>query len=140
MTSKEAYDIALKIAEVYSKNLQFFVAICTLFGGWIVVNGLSDSSAERALLFFAFVGPTVALLIGQVQLVRRADAAIKLSRRLLVGELDSDVPAEVKPLFNAGENASFKQVTQLGMGIVIVAVALLIVFAEPVQKATEKIS
>ena len=35
MTSKDTYDIALKTADKAMRQLQFFVAICIAFGGWV---------------------------------------------------------------------------------------------------------
>ena len=125
MESKDAFDVALKIGGIYSKNLLFFIAICTLYGGWIVVNGIPDS-VNRHFLLAAFLGPSLALWIGQVILVKRINAALVLARDLFESEEGRKISDGASPLFMSG----FTWVTHLGAGIVVVAVSLLVLLSE----------
>ena len=128
MDSKDAYGIALKIADLYFKVLQFFIAICTLFGGWIVVKGLPDGTLERMLLAVIFLASTGTLLKGQLTLLKRADAAINLSEQRLEKSM-GDVPPQVKPLFAVDATARGRLGTVIGMGGVILAILVLIFVA-----------
>ena len=121
MESKDAYDIALRISDLYIKSLQFFIAICTLFGGWILVKGLPDELWARGLVALIFGGSTFAILLGQLGLLSRIDAALSLSKTLSNAGSDP----KIAPLF-ALQGRKARIETALGMGVVIVATVALI--------------
>ena len=127
MDSAAAYDIALKIAGLYFKVLQFFIAICSLFGGWIVVSGLPDEPFDRWILVVAFVASTGTLLLGQLQLLKRSNAAVALSKKLLEQEGTVLDPSTTKLFSGSGEKPHWLT-TVLGMGGTIIAIVLLILY------------
>ncbi|MEO9576648.1 MAG: hypothetical protein ABJ360_02100 [Roseobacter sp.] len=127
MDSAAAYDIALKIAGLCFKVLQFFIAICTLFGGWIVVSGLPPDPSTRWVLVIAFVASTGTLLLGQLQLLKRSNAAVALSKKLLEAEGTTLDPNTAKLFSGKGEKPHWVT-TVLGMGGTIVAIVILILY------------
>lgn len=135
VNSKDAFDIALGIGEIYMGNLKFFIAICTLFGGWVVTTGITAEGFDKLLLLLSFLGPTCAMLAGQLGLAKRADAAMELSQRLLAEESDfkGDLikQPQVAPLFSINKTVFAKNGTIVGMGAAITAISLLIVLYEP---------
>lgn len=139
MNSNEAYAVALKIADLYLKALQFFIAICTLFGGWIVVNGLPPEENVRALLAVIFLTSSGTLLLGQLHLLKRSSAALALSAQCFEKE-HGDIEPAVAPLFATGATKFDRFGTLIGMGGVIVAIVCLIFLAkidDESKKATE---
>ncbi|MEQ3710529.1 MAG: hypothetical protein ABNH38_12155 [Tateyamaria sp.] len=133
MDSAAAYDIALKIAGLYFTVLQFFIAICTLFGGWIIAGGLPNGTFEKWALVVVFVASTGTLLFGQLQLLKRSNAAISLSKRLLEEEGTAIAPDTAKLFSEEGEKTHWLG-TILGMGGVIIAiVALILVNPNPMS-------
>lgn len=129
MDSKDAYEIALKIADIYLKALQFFIAICALFGGWIVVDGLPQGYLNRGFLCVIFLASTGTLLFGKLSLLRRAGAAIELSRLRLETQ-NEPIDSAVAPLFSAKAMNSTRNGTVVGMCGVILSVILLIITAD----------
>ena len=89
MTSKDAYDIALNIADKAMGHLKFFVVICTAFGGWMFagtdINGL-DQMYSRVVLALIFTISTSGLLVGTTDAMGRLNAALDVSRALFEKE------------------------------------------------------
>ena len=90
MTSKDAYDIALNIADKAMRQLQFFVAICIAFGGWTFVGetiaGLDLWEPKRFLIAAVFTAPTLGLLVGTIDALKRLNAALDVSREIFEKE------------------------------------------------------
>lgn len=90
MTSNDAYNIALKLGELASKSVQFFIAICALFGGWALVGGtitcLDKYGFSRIMIAVAFLVPTSGIVYSVVSALRRSNAALILSKELIEKE------------------------------------------------------
>ena len=129
MTSKEAYDIALKIADNVMRSLQFFIAICTAFGGWTLAG---DTIAEldkpglwRFLIVGVFTASTSGLLVGVINGLKRLNAALDVSRDFFEKE-NNGLSEAAKRLHVLG---SIKR-PAIAMGAVILLVDALILLIE----------
>lgn len=84
MTSKDAFDIAVKIGNVALRQLQFFVAICIATGGWTLAGDtiatLESFGTKRILIAVLFTVPTFGLLLGTIDAMTRLNAALDVSR------------------------------------------------------------
>ncbi|MET1415588.1 hypothetical protein ABVF61_25175 [Roseibium sp. HPY-6] len=128
MESSQAYDIALKISDLCAKALQFFIAICSLFGGWVVVKGLPSDIQIRTFIALSFVFSTGAIMGTLLLFIRRADAAIALSRQLYL-EGSGEIGPLVMPLFAKNDTLFSRYGAVVGMGVVILSIAILIFLA-----------
>jgi len=132
MGSSEAYDIALKISDLCTKALQFFIAICSLFGGWVVVKGLPCDLWIRLFVSLSFVFSTVTIMLTLLLFIRRADAAIALSRQLYL-EGEREIDPKVQPLFAKNDSLFGRYGGAVGMGVVILSITVLIFLAPDIK-------
>jgi len=94
MTSKEAYDIALKYMRLNIRNFYIFIAVGLAFGGWTVLTSdVNETEAYADLRKVMAVGYTlisVSLLMVTIKYMVRSNAAVKLAGELLQGEPASE--------------------------------------------------
>ncbi|WP_138465471.1 hypothetical protein [Poseidonocella sp. HB161398] len=105
MTSRDAFDIACAVSAIYVKVLQFFIAICTLFGGWIIagetVRALPVAGWERLGLIAIFLASAGSLALGLVQLARRSNAALEIG--LALSQADGTGPEAARRALFRGQ-------------------------------------
>lgn len=93
MSIKESYDIALAIANIAMRNLQFFIMISIAFGGWIFagddIRNFGKFAPERFLIAIIFTIPTVGLLVGTVEALVRLNAVFDVSKEFFEKETES---------------------------------------------------
>lgn len=86
MTGVEAYNIATKIAEIAMRNMQFFVAVCTAFGGWTLAGStivqLPPFGLGRILIAGIFTVAALGLVFGTYKMMRRLNGAVEVSKDL----------------------------------------------------------
>jgi|GEM_PF-4513197 len=130
MNSKDAYDIAAKIVDLILKNLGFFIGICSLFDGWIVVGGSLHDLAigKKRALAFIFSAASITMVSGQISLLKRATAALAISRTLYEIE-NTTTPKLLEPVKLALFDQGRIWPTIYGMGGVILFLNMLILFA-----------
>lgn len=132
MESFQAYEIALKISDLCAKALQFFIAICSLFGGWVVVKGLPCDTSIRIFIALSFVFSTGAIMGTLLVFIRRAYAAIALSKQLY-HEDSSALDPSVVPLFAKNDTLFSRYGAVVGMGVVILSITILIFLAPDIE-------
>lgn len=133
MTSKDAYDNALNIGDKAMRQLQFFVAICIAFGGWIFVGetivGYDVLGLRRFLIAAVFSVPTLGLLVGTTQALKRLNAALDVSKNLFEKENKDLFEKENKRLSEAANRLHAHQnvtIAYMAMGGTILVIDLLI--------------
>ena len=121
MDSKEWYDVALELAKISATATQFFIAICTAFGGWIIAGGTVRAwpvfDRRRFYLMAIFASSSVAILLAQFKVMARIDAALAMSKSAI-----GEIPPNALPLFAP----TSPWITIVGMGGVITFLCVLI--------------
>lgn len=125
----ETYKIAIEIGKMYLTLLQFFVAICSLFGGWIVINGLPRGILTRFLLSITFFIPTVSIVFGMATLSKRADSAIYLARKTAEAQ-GVVLSGESVAMFRISPESPYPGYEILGMIFVSMGICALILFSK----------
>jgi len=87
MTAADAYGFAIELANLMSKNIQFFIAVCTAFGGWIIagktIKQMPRFNRDRIILAVCFCFPTLAMAYSQAALGARINGALETSMEML---------------------------------------------------------
>ncbi len=128
MTSKEALDVAMNLADKAQKHIQFFILICTAFGGWVLVSKNTFSIIECALMVLVFSGAAIGLLLGELDIMRRLNAALLFASKKF--ELEEDaIQTDTRPLF--AETNTKNAAIAMGLTILFVNAILATAWMRP---------
>ena len=133
MSSKDSYEIGLKLGDAALRNLWFFIFICAAFGGWTladdVVKNMRQFGAEHLALVSVFTISTIGLTYSEIQILRRVNAAIKLSRELFEKE-NNDMSEAASSFFRLSNNV----VAGIAMIGTVLAIDVLMLFPQALQQ------
>ena len=147
MPGAEAIGVALKIAGLGLNNLNFFIAICAAFGGWMMTaKRLPPAMGRwRFVMTVIFVVASGSIALGTVGLVDRASLALQVAEEQIREE---DIEGKQALLKLVSTNACLPSreicmvigspgaFTPWALAIVLVAMAVFIlVFPAPKSEA-----
>jgi len=136
MTAADAYGIAIDLADQMSKIIQFFIAICTAFGGWILagktIRQMPQVGRERFLVAVCFAIPTIGMVVAQIALSKRINGALEIASHRIKND------DEVSQYSNSAMFEPFHHwINTVPMLGVIGAVILLIRFVETTSEPSD---
>lgn len=90
MIAKDAMDIALKYADLFTKLAQFFVAISVAIGGWLIssdaIHKTEAFSTSKVAWVVLYTGASLVFWIGLTQCAQRANASYRIAKSFAESE------------------------------------------------------
>lgn len=136
MTAADAYNIAISLADLQAQTIQFFIALCTVFTGWVIagksIRNMPRLSHDRMILTIGFCIPAISTTYAQSLLSDRINAALQTARSL------AEMEPKVSPHIDTALFTTFdSRINTVPMAGVTVAIALLSILIRKSDGATE---